>query len=139
MKFTAILATALVLPSYGFIAPSATHQQKQNCLALSYIDELEQSSPAAVATRPNLYIPGEDAETTALANQLGIDEHVVRNEYGRWLARYNKNFDVTRYAQFKKNWLQQFSHDVKYGKFYTLNEYGDCTQGKYFSRLMSMC
>lgn len=132
MKISAIFATALFIRSYGFVARPSTRtlQRQEDCLALSYLDELELSSPAAEATRPHINISGEDAETIALANQLGIDDNVVRNEYGRWLARYNKNFDITRYAQFKKNWLQQFSHDVKYGKFYTLNEYGDCNEGE---------
>lgn len=129
MKVTAIIATALVLPSYGFVVPTAP--RADSFLAISYLDELELSSPAAEATRPMVHFPNEDAETIALANQLGIDDNVVRNEYGRWLARYNKNFDITRYAQFKKNWLQQFSHDVKCGKFYTLNEFGDCSEGMY--------
>ena len=129
MKLTAIIATALVLPSYGFVVPTA--HRADSFLAISYLDELELSSPAAEATRPMTNFPNEDAETIALANQLGIDDNVVRNEYGRWLARYNKNFDITRYSQFKKNWLQQFSHDVKYGKFYTLNEFGDCSEGMY--------
>ena len=128
MKVTAIIASALVLPTCSaFVVPSAP--RADSFLAVSYLDELELSSPAAEAVRPRVHFPNEDAETIALANQLGIDDNVVRNEYGRWLARYNKNFDINRYAQFKKNWLQQFSHDVKYGKFYTLNEFGDCTEG----------
>ncbi|CAJ1951816.1 unnamed protein product [Cylindrotheca closterium] len=137
MKITAIIATALVLPSYGFVVPSTT-PRTNSFLAISYLDELELSSPAAEATRPMTNFPNEDAETIALANQLGIDDNVVRNEYGRWLARYNKNFDITRYSQFKKNWLQQFSHDVKYGKFYTLNEFGDCSEEEYRQMMSKM-
>lgn len=72
---------------------------------------------------------GDDKETVALASSLGIDETIVRQEYEKWLDRYDKVADETRYPQFKKNFLIQFKNDLASGEFYTLNEFGDCKEG----------
>lgn len=59
-----------------------------------------------------------------------VDELMVRSEYEKWLAKYDKEADESRYPQFRKNFMEQFQSDLKDGKFYSLNEFGDCTEGK---------
>ena len=63
-----------------------------------------------------------------------VDEMLVRSEYEKWLVRYDKKADENRYPQFRKNYIQQFENDVKLGQFYSLNEFGDCTEGKNVKR-----
>jgi hypothetical protein len=128
MKFS-IFFSAFLGSTTGFMIHTGHPSSTVSCLGLSYLDELESSQVAL--SRPSVCFPGEDAETTTLAASLGLDDTVIRNEYGRWLARYDKSFDLTRYPQFKKNFLIQFQNDLKHGKFYTLNEFGDCTEGMY--------
>jgi hypothetical protein len=133
MKISTIASLLLISSSAGF-APSHAPPRVAGSsapLRFGYLDTLEKESKSM--ERPNVGIPGEDAETIALASSLGIDDIVIRQEYGKWLARYDKSFDLTRYPQFKKNFLVQFQNDMKHGKFYTLNEFGDCNEGMLFS------
>lgn len=77
------------------------------------------------------------SETDKLAASLGIDETVVRQEYNKWLTRYDKTADPSRYDQFKTNFLRQFQVDLQHGKFFMLNENGDCTEGTYVKIVVS--
>jgi hypothetical protein len=71
----------------------------------------------------------KEAKANSLATSLGIDEVIIRQEYIKWLARYEKTADSSRYPQFKINFLLQFQHDMNDGTFYMLNEFADCTEG----------
>jgi len=51
----------------------------------------------------------DDEETSALAASLGIEEIMIRQEYEKWLDRYNKVADETRYPQFKKEFPRSVS------------------------------
>lgn len=128
MKFPIVLSF-LLASTTAFVVQDRSTSKAEACLQLSYLDELESSTSKRVSSLPTVSFLGEDAETTGLAASLGLDDTVIRNEYGRWLARYDKCFELSRYPQFKKNFLIQFQSDLKYGKFYTLNEFGDCTEG----------
>ena len=79
----------------------------------------------------------DDEETSSLAASLGIEEIMIRQEYEKWLDRYNKVADETRYPQFKKNFLVQFQNDLESGVFYTLNEYGDCMEAEATTQLLN--
>lgn len=133
MKFSILVSILFAsTPAVGFAPNQYAHPQ---FTSLAYKQTSKNSiDPIAdivdTPVRPSIATPGEDAETTALAASLGIEDIIIRQEYGKWLARYDKTADVTRYPQFKKNFLIQFQNDLKYGKFYTLNEFGDCTEGK---------
>eukprot|EP00980_Cylindrotheca_fusiformis_P003638 scaffold818_cov136-Cylindrotheca_fusiformis.AAC.4 len=117
----------------GFVIQADRPFGLERHLRLSYLDELDASR---VGSSPRtIDFPCVDAESTALMTSLGLDDTVIRNEYGRWLARHGKSFDLTRYPQFKKNFVIQFQHDLEHGKFYTLNEFGDCTEEEYKQRL----
>ena len=143
MKLSIIVPTLTLFASSAdaFVATnhcSHTHNQILTSLtSLSYKATNKSVEPTTDVVRPlrsPIASPGEDAETSALAASLGIDDIIIRQEYGKWLARYDKTADVTRYPQFKKNFLIQFQNDLKYGKFYTLNEFGDCSEGKFSKR-----
>ena len=79
----------------------------------------------------------DDEETSSLAASLGVEEIMIRQEYEKWLARYDKVADETRYPQFKKNFLVQFQNDLETGVFYTLNEYGDCMDAEATTQLLN--
>lgn len=139
MKLSIIVSTLTLFASSAdaFVAPNQsanTHHQILTSLSYKAANKSVEPTTADVVRpmRPTIGSPGEDAETAALAASLGIDDIIIRQEYGKWLARYDKTADVTRYPQFKKNFLIQFQNDLKYGKFYTLNEYGDCSEGKFW-------
>jgi hypothetical protein len=67
----------------------------------------------------------------ALAQSLEVSEDNVRFEYAKWLMRYNKAADETRYPAFVKNLLTQVQNNREYGQNASLNEYGDISEGTY--------
>jgi hypothetical protein len=56
---------------------------------------------------------------------LGVSDDDVQSEYAKWLMRYDKAADETRYPSFKKNviLLARFNRD--HGLNFSLNQYGD--------------
>jgi hypothetical protein len=73
----------------------------------------------------------EDPVTAALAVSLGVSEDDVRFEYANWTMRYDKTADETRYSTFKKNILLQAQYNLEHGQNFSLNEYGDFTEGTF--------
>ncbi|CAJ1964329.1 unnamed protein product [Cylindrotheca closterium] len=69
------------------------------------------------------------AKTTEEAATV-VDELMVRSEYEKWLVKNEKEADESRYPQFRKNYIQQFERDLKEGQFFSLNEFGDCTEAE---------
>jgi hypothetical protein len=76
-------------------------------------------------------ITKEDEEVAVHEKSSDIDELVIIQEYGKWLNQHKRTTDESRYPQFRKNFIRQFEHDLKDGNFFTLNEFGDCTEGTY--------
>jgi hypothetical protein len=62
-------------------------------------------------------------------------ETTVRKEYANWLIRYGKTTELSNYPTFKKNFLLQEEYNRNFVgqcsslKSFSLNEYGDCTEG----------
>jgi hypothetical protein len=73
----------------------------------------------------------EDLVTAALAESLGVSDDDVQFEYANWLMRYSKPADEIRYPTFKKNILLQAQYNREHGQNFSLNEYGDFTEGTF--------
>jgi hypothetical protein len=64
-----------------------------------------------------------------MAASLGVSDDDVRSEYAKWLMRYDKAADETRYPTFKKNIILLAQSNRDHGRNFSLNEYGDSTEG----------
>ena len=94
----------------------------------SFLRNLERTLNPTVAISS---VPAPSNSTATKKEEATVvDELMVRSEYKRWLVKYDKKADEIRYPQFRKNFVQQFQRDLKKGTFYSLNEFGDCTEGK---------
>ncbi len=77
MKFSTVVSLLVVSPAIGFIPSHVPN--KATCLGSSYLENLEMESQVEnKPLRSPVGIPGEDAETTALAASLGIDDVIIR-------------------------------------------------------------
>jgi hypothetical protein len=64
-----------------------------------------------------------------MAASLEVSDDYVRSEYAKWLIRYEKAYDETRYPTFKKNIILLTQSNLDDGLNSSLNEYGDFTEG----------
>jgi hypothetical protein len=98
--------------------------------AAAVIVEAEAEVPAlAEQTHDEPQLIEEDIEIIALAASLQVSDDDVRVEYAKWLMRYDKAADETRYPAFKKNILIQAQYNRDHRQTSSLNEYGDITEG----------
>lgn len=104
--------------------------KKPSSSALGYIDGRVSSEVITVADLT--FGIKQDDETTSLSNALGITELTIREEYDRWVMKYDRVPDESRYSTFKKNFLIQEDFNRKNGKSFQLNEFGDYTEGMYY-------
>lgn len=107
--------------------PAAADLSDYTTFRRSFLRNLERTvSPAASA---NTVAPPSNTTQTTKEKSTVVDELMVRSEYEKWLVAYDKKADRSRYPQFRKNYIQQFESDLKEGQFYSLNEFGDCSEG----------
>jgi hypothetical protein len=64
-----------------------------------------------------------------MAASLEVSDDDVRLEYAKWLIRYEKAYDETRYPTFKKNIILLAQSNRDDGLNSSLNEYLDFTEG----------
>jgi hypothetical protein len=138
MKFSIAASLLLSAPVIAYTPNnfnSKTSLNKPSSSALRYVDpsaedEVHVFGLAEVDLTSALSIK-EDRVTAALAVSLGVSDDDVRFEYANWMMRYNKPADETRYTTFKKNILLQAQYNREHGQNFSLNEYGDLTEGKF--------
>ncbi|KAG7361640.1 hypothetical protein IV203_036741 [Nitzschia inconspicua] len=73
----------------------------------------------------------EDAVNTRPGvTRFNVDE-IIRAEYDAWAFRYGKTKQDDRFHIFRSNFMKQMDFNLKTGKFFLLNEYGDMTSEEY--------
>jgi hypothetical protein len=136
MKFSIAASVLLSLPAVIAYTPKNFNNKKSlnkpSSSALRYVDPSAQDADALGSARVDLTSAPStknDPFTTALAVSLGVSDDDVRLEYANWLMRYDKAADETRYPTFKKNILLLAQSNRDHGLSFSLNEYGDFTEG----------
>jgi hypothetical protein len=130
------LATSLLLsaPILGYtpnnIRAANTPKTNPSPSALGYIDGKDAVDLVA-------FVPADEVSSTAnsLATSLEVSDSAVREEYSTWLMKYDKVADETRYATFKQNFLAQEEWNEANGQAFTLNEFGDYSEGTHYLSL----
>ncbi|KAL3942459.1 MAG: hypothetical protein SGBAC_003343 [Bacillariaceae sp.] len=107
--------------------PAAADLSDYTTFRRSFLRNLERTvSPASA----NTVEPPSSTIQTITEKSTVVDELMVRSEYEKWLVLYDKKADKSRYPQFRKNYIQQIESDLKEGQFYSLNEFGDCSEAE---------
>jgi hypothetical protein len=130
------LATSLLLsaPILGYtpnnFRAANTPKTNPSPSALGYVDGEDGVDLMA-------FVPADEVSSAvnSLASSLEISDRAVREEYSAWLMKYDKVADQTRYATFKQNFLAQEEWNQANGQAFTLNEYGDYSEGKQYLSL----
>jgi hypothetical protein len=136
MKFSIAASVLLSVPAVIAYTPTNFNSKKSlnkpSPSALRYVDPSSQDVDALGSAQVDLTSAlsiKEDPFTIALASSLEVSDDDVRFEYAKWLVRYDKAADETRYPTFKKNILLQAQYNRDHGQNFSLNEYGDFTEG----------
>jgi hypothetical protein len=136
MKISIAASVLLSLPAVIAYTPQYFDNKKSlkkpSSSALRYVDPSAQDVDALGSAQVDLtsaLSTKNDPFTTALAESLGVSDDLVRLEYANWLMLYDKAADETRYPTYKKNILLLAQSNRKYGLRFSLNEYGDFTEG----------
>jgi hypothetical protein len=136
-----IAASLLLVPLTDAFTPSAFHSRaplkNPSSSALGYVEDQAEGAEVLTPAQVDLssVLLKEDPATAALAESLEVADNTVRNEYANWLMRYGKTTELSHYPTFKKNFLLQEEHNSNFVgqcsslKSFSLNEYGDCTEG----------
>jgi hypothetical protein len=72
---------------------------------------------------------------SASVSRFDVDE-IIRAEYDAWAFRYGKAKEDGRFEIFRSNFLKQMDFNLKTGKFFLLNEYGDMTSEEYEAKML---
>jgi len=64
---------------------------------------------------------------------MNISEESILRHYQEWCKKFHRRQDNFRFIVFQRNYLSQFKWNLAAGKqAFTLNEYADCTEGRFF-------
>lgn len=79
-------------------------------------------------------VPPPSPSRGAVVARFDVNE-IIRAEYDAWCFRYSKTKEDNRFQIFKSNFMKQMDFNLKTGKFFLLNEYGDMTSEEYEAKV----
>jgi hypothetical protein len=127
LHFAALMLASASAPTESFSYLNTLSQTKApsaevaSRVTTGYEVTLSQPQPAFVNTVTGVAV-NRDAEA------------IIRSQYSNWLQKFGKLPDESRYVAFRNNFIAVEEYGVKYGKFYMLNEFADCTEQEFYRK-----
>jgi hypothetical protein len=134
------ISTAVV-DGFFFNSPN-NHNSSSNPTGKEIDVEEEEGEPLTMKhLRKQLQLrkdqPVRVEEPSSQTTTAGYNEAMIRMEYKWWLPKHGKEADADRYPRFRANWISLFESGRASGDYFSLNEFGDCTEEEYSNMAVS--